>query len=642
MNSQSKLLSIILLVGACGVTAIVTPIRTTNALPGKEIIDVPGFTPREERPAWADAISAGTRAERPNILFVVFDARRRDDFSFGPFGNTRGDTPFLSAFKDDAIYFEDAVSPGCWTVPVHASMFSGLTVFDLGIDLYQAGFASFSDRFLSLAEILRVAGYHTIAYPDHPYFYISSPYYKDNVNTSLIRGFEHFNVIGDFTNGYGSYTNVGTKKGRIVHRYELTDMPDMSLAEMKSRIQRFNSGALRFDLRKDADYDSSTGFYFAKLHDMYRRSDYFQKRYGKGFDNHLFKENGGRPFFLFLNLHMCTIARPDPALWTEWYLTTLMLNAQVQGKRLTCAADVHDTGTCLSRNRARLGIEFALRLQPEGVNAGTILKHIYDNRFYDANFRAVWEYLEEKSLDDHTVAIITSDHGMSFCEHGESFYLHGGAMPHENIVRVPVVIRFPKTHELAGLHGRYAQRVSLVDLFMTTVDLGLGKGVFHRSLPVRGKSLVDRLVQKDFPSIVYAESVLRPDSYTLLPGIAGFSRAIYENGTKLMYQWGLCELPHNWPLGKPLPEKATSAETLALMYDVDRDPGEKQNIAAQAPALLARMLSHNAAVPAAALDRPTSAAPVWDQDALDTLNALGYVGHDSAPATASDGQDRRP
>ncbi len=113
-------------------------------------------TPRSE-PSWVDRMLPKTKQSQPNILLVVYDARRRDDFSFGPFGQHRADTPFLADFKNDAVFFEDAIAPGCWTVPVHGSIFSGLSVRDLEIDWYNPGQSSFPDEFLSLAEILQWA-----------------------------------------------------------------------------------------------------------------------------------------------------------------------------------------------------------------------------------------------------------------------------------------------------------------------------------------------------------------------------------------------------------------------------------------------------------------------------------------------------
>jgi arylsulfatase A-like enzyme len=148
-------------------------------------------------------------------LLVVYDARRRDDFSFGRYGKRRGDTPFLAALKDRAVYFENAIAPGCWTVPVHASMFTGRSVCDLGIDYYNPGHTILSPEVPSLAEILGAAGYQTVAYADHPFFY------GGDLKLSLVRGFAQFSVIAEFAN-YSSYTNVGTPGHAVERRSTLT------------------------------------------------------------------------------------------------------------------------------------------------------------------------------------------------------------------------------------------------------------------------------------------------------------------------------------------------------------------------------------------------------------------------------------
>src|SRR5262249_39784314 len=230
-------------------------------------------------PGWVRRITAETRAQRPDILFVVYDARRRDDFSFGRFGNERGDTPFLSQFKERSAFFEDAISPGCWTVPVHASMFSGLSVCELGNDFYTPALASFPSHFLSLAEILRIAGYRTIAYPDHPYFYNEwTPEGRQVVaretRSSLVRGFDLFNVVNDFSK-YGSYTNIGTKSSRIEQLYRLTGMPALTPDEVRAQIDRFNRGETRIDLEREADYDAENDLYLPHLYPLFRESPYF-------------------------------------------------------------------------------------------------------------------------------------------------------------------------------------------------------------------------------------------------------------------------------------------------------------------------------------------------------------------------------
>jgi arylsulfatase A-like enzyme len=59
-----------------------------------------------------------------NVLFVVMDTVRKDHLSC--YGYERETTPGLDAFAEEAAVFEQAVAPAPWTLPVHASLFTGL------------------------------------------------------------------------------------------------------------------------------------------------------------------------------------------------------------------------------------------------------------------------------------------------------------------------------------------------------------------------------------------------------------------------------------------------------------------------------------------------------------------------------------
>jgi arylsulfatase A-like enzyme len=59
-----------------------------------------------------------------NVLFVVMDTVRKDHLSV--YDYERETTPGLEAFAEEAAVFEQAVAPAPWTLPVHASMFTGL------------------------------------------------------------------------------------------------------------------------------------------------------------------------------------------------------------------------------------------------------------------------------------------------------------------------------------------------------------------------------------------------------------------------------------------------------------------------------------------------------------------------------------
>ena len=465
--------------------------------------------------------------DRPNVILVVYDARRRDDFSFGPDGNRRGDTPFLAEFAEDAITFPGAVSTGCWTLPVHATMFSGLPIGALDIDYYSEGWGHFPADFDSLAEVLQQAGYHTIAWADHPYFF------RGDVETSLVRGFESFSVIRDFKRTYATHTNVGTPGGAV----ELTNPLEgisRPVTDLATQVAWFNTGEERPAADELGDFDPESGIVFAHLHDLFLQSAYFDRRYREPFDAHVFDTGDERPFFLFVNLHMCQIARPDAGLWERWLIRTVMLNAAEGGRELSEPGAGESVDEWAVRSLAELGISPELGPHDQSGEELRALKHVFDNRFYDENFRGLWEYLEAKDLTDEAVTIVCSDHGMSFSEKGEEFYHHGGARPDETIVRVPLIVRLPGSSPARGLHGTYADRVSLIDVFPTVLDLALGAGVYERGLPIHGKSVVERLSEQDFDRVVFAESMLRPSTHELLPGVAGSSSAVYRGDQKLI------------------------------------------------------------------------------------------------------------
>jgi arylsulfatase A-like enzyme len=575
-------------------------------------------------PAWVERISSQTRAGRPSFLFVVYDARRRDDFSFGRFGNQRGDTPFLAKLAEDAIHFDDAVSPGCWTVPVHASIFSGLSVCELGDDYYNPGVHSFPDGFLSLAEILKLAGYRTVAYADHPYFYNQSP------RSSLVRGFDLFNVTADFER-YASYTNVGTPAGQIERRDELHGLSTFSDLDIHEAVARFNLGQGRPMPRAGAGFDAASGVLFADLYPLFQRSDYFRRRYGDGFDRVVFRGRPTEPFLLFLNLHMSTLALPDPGLFQRWMLETLMLTADHKGVPLGPPGQNEAPVDWIDRAFRELGLGHAPFRSPRHV-----LKQAFDNRFYDACFRAVFEYLERHGLMRNTVTIVTSDHGLSFGEQGERTYLHAGARPHEYMTRVPLVLRFPTGSKLTRWHGRYSQPVSLTDLFSTVLELALGPDVFERELPVRGQSLVERLRRGAFEDVLVAEASLTPDTYSVQPSSAGYSKAVYAGDLKLILApelWKVAEnawpiharLDVSWPGQAKAPTREKLEEPLMLLYDLARDPHERRNLAAERAADVARLRD----LAAGSWDcRPHPwriARPEWDEESLKTLRALGYI-----------------
>jgi len=391
----------------------------------------------------------------------------------------------------------------------------------------------------------------------------------------------------------------------------------------------------RVPARADADLDPVHGVAFPKLGPLFERSAYFERRYGRDFDRHVFPAGGdARPFFLFLNLHMCLIAEPDPGLVQRYFLETLMANARRRGARLEPAASEHGVTECLTRNYARLGLS-----RGGFASGGQFVRQAFDNRFYDASFEAVWRYLERRGLARDTAVVATSDHGMSFGEHGEPLFSHDGGLPFEYLTRVPVVIRMPEGSGSRLQQGPRSERISLVDLFPTLLELGLGRSVFQRELPVMGRSLLERVESGAFEPVLVTESSLLPaEGLRDWPDVTGYAKAIYAGDYKLIaapasYRgprgtfWPTAvRLGEDWPFAQPRPAFARLEQPLTLLYDLARDPHERRNLAAAHPEIVARLQGLVAPDDWACRPlQPGSQAPRFSDEARDTLRALGYV-----------------
>jgi arylsulfatase A-like enzyme len=104
------------------------------------------------------------RDRRPNILVVVWDTVRAD--RLGLYGFEKPTTPFVDEWAAGARVYDDCVSPANYTIASHASIFTGLFPTEHGA---RNGSIRLADRYTTLAEILRDAGYRTFLYSANPH-----------------------------------------------------------------------------------------------------------------------------------------------------------------------------------------------------------------------------------------------------------------------------------------------------------------------------------------------------------------------------------------------------------------------------------------------------------------------------------------
>lgn len=143
----------------------------TTGTPAPELEPVPA-------PASAPAQPAD---ERPDILVVLLDAARADHF--GAYGYHRPTSPEFDTLAGQSVRMENVYANTSFTLISVSSLFTGYNWRDHGV--IQRGQA-LSDRFTTLAEILRVAGYTTLGWSDNPYV---------GHGTNLDQGFDEFTEV---------------------------------------------------------------------------------------------------------------------------------------------------------------------------------------------------------------------------------------------------------------------------------------------------------------------------------------------------------------------------------------------------------------------------------------------------------------
>lgn len=93
------------------------------------------------------------------VVLITLDTTRRDVLS--PYGGDPGASPYLAAFARGATVFDAAFATSPWTLPSHASIFTGLYPSHHGAGVSEDHLPA---RFETVAEVLRRRGYLTAGF----------------------------------------------------------------------------------------------------------------------------------------------------------------------------------------------------------------------------------------------------------------------------------------------------------------------------------------------------------------------------------------------------------------------------------------------------------------------------------------------
>jgi arylsulfatase A-like enzyme len=223
------------------------------------------------------------------------------------------------------------------------------------------------------------------------------------------------------------------------------------------------------------------------------------------------------------------------------------------------------------------------------------LQALYDAEisYHDVHFAALMEALEQRGLARDTAVAIVSDHGEEFWDHGSVGHGHS---VYDELLHVPMILRLPG---LTEHKQRSTQAVGLVDVMPTLLE-------------AIGQPVPEGLSGHSFLSELRGQGSSAPRA-----AVSGFMGAWRTIG---MGRWKLTQ---------------RTADNLWL-YDVEADPGETRDLAAERPIVLRYLRGmlglsldgqdEGSKKTVAAAKTHKSERVAIDKKTEAELRALGYVG----------------
>jgi arylsulfatase A-like enzyme len=373
---------------------------------------------------------------RPDIVLLVLDTQRADRLSC--YGYHRETTPHLDALAAESSRFRRAFAAAHWTIPSHASMFTGL--YPSAHTATQT-YAALPETIPTLAERLRDGGYFTTAFCNNPLVGV--------VNNGLRRGFVSFlNYSGLLT----SRPNQAGARPGLVGRYRQW---------FKRRLAAFLTRVQDSFARSEALLEFA---FTPVMVPLWQTALSFKGNTPRSLNDaaRLLIERRGvaqnQPVFAFINLMGVHTPYHPSRRALERFAPDILRDPEAR------------------RYLQRFNSDVFGWLAPFAADDrhGSTLSDVYDAEVFgqDEQVGAFLRRLRESSALDRTLLIVCADHG----EHlGERGLVGHTISAYNQLVHVPLLVRDP-----SGSFPRDADlghNVSLRRMFHTTLAAaGLARG----------------------------------------------------------------------------------------------------------------------------------------------------------------------
>lgn len=366
----------------------------------------------------------------PDIVFLVLDTHRLD--RLGCYGYSRSTSPNIDAFAREATLFENAISPAQWTIPVHASWFSGespsahMTV--------QSGDV-LDARYRTLAERLGADGYQTVGFCNNPLVGV---------------------INNGFKRGFGAFYNYS---GAVQSAFRPAEhLP----AFVRDAWQRYRKALRRITDPIQNVFATSNQVFQAALNPvwvpLWTRFAHFKGDTPRSiqdaarFIRQKMTAPRRSPYFMFLNLmephlpyspHERFVKEFVPYLYEERAARDFMQLFNTQAARWLIPLD-----------------------RPYSELEARTLSDMYDAEiaYQDNMLSELFELLDAPAHRENTAVIVAADHGEMLGEH--QLMGHGFGV-YQELIHVPLMVRLPG--QVSG--RRVPDLVSSLRLFHTVLDI---------------------------------------------------------------------------------------------------------------------------------------------------------------------------
>jgi arylsulfatase A-like enzyme len=202
----------------------------------------------------------------------------------------------------------------------------------------------------------------------------------------------------------------------------------------------------------------------------------------------------------------------------------------------------------------------------------------------------ILQILEENSVLDNTMIFITSDHGDEFYEHKQ--WAHSST-PFCTLVRIPLIVKLPEagyTHKISSTN----ETVELVDIVPTIMDAW-------------GVPVPDNMEGQSLLSLISGEHWDTKAAFSELRLKGKEARSLVMDGYHLIYvKYGVKEK--------------------LLLYDLNQDPAELNDIAEVKPELSEKMYNKLQEIHNQAKNKSWQTERIKiDKDLEEHFKSLGYI-----------------